>query len=392
MTNDAARQTFRRSALVGALPSLVIFSWLLTHGTFDFVSSGFSSNFYDIQAISLLHGHLSMPASVLSVEGMAHQGRSYMYFGPALSIVRMPIMAVAPQLAGKLSDLSMVAAFVVALGATTAFLFRARTLLRPSAGDVSRFEAVTVAVTVFCVGTGTVVLYLASFSSVYQETELWAIALVIVGAVLFLDVVRRPTKGRSVVFGVVVLAAFMTRVSVGSALVVMAVALAVAHCAIAYARAKKRSDPSWLTPLGLSLEGSSRPIPVLFGIIVLIPLALYVLINVAKFGTPLIPPLGHQQIVTTSLVSTAYKQVALKNPSFTGLQYLPTTISWYLRPDALSLSTLFPFVNFPDAVRVIGGTKFAELAPTSSVTATMPAPSPCLRLPARRASSLLAAS
>jgi hypothetical protein len=75
----------------------------------------------------------------------------------------------------------------------------------------------------------------------------------------------------------------------------------------------------------------------------------------------------------TLLSSDAYKQVALKNPTFTGLQYIPTTVSWYLRPDALSLSTLFPFVNFPDAVKVIGGTQFAALSPTSSVTATMPA-------------------
>jgi len=376
LDSPASKRSMRRGvylyALLGAVPSFIIFSWMITHGTFDFVSSGFTSKFYDVQAISLLHGHLSMPDSVLSVEGITVHGRSYMYFGPALAVARLPLMAIAPDLAGKLSDLSMVAAFVLLLGATTELYIRGRLLLRPGAGRVRSLEAVTIAGTVLCVGTGSIVLFLASFSSVYQETELWAIALVVTGGVLFVDLLIHPTRARVLTFGVVVLAACMTRATVGVVLLLLAAALVASHAVTLYSRMRGRPAPAWLGVLGISLDESVQPLPALLGVITLVPVALYVLINEAKFGTIVSIPFGRQNFALSDLSSVAYKHFAAQNPTFMGLKFVPTTLSWYLRPDALSISSLFPFVNFPTTIKTIGGTQFATLSPTSSLTATMP--------------------
>ena len=74
---------YGRAFAVGAVLAGVVLFWMLTAGTFD---PGhrvpFSANFYDVQAHQLLHGHLSMPASVLDIEGYEHGGATYMYFGP----------------------------------------------------------------------------------------------------------------------------------------------------------------------------------------------------------------------------------------------------------------------------------------------------------------------
>ncbi len=210
-------------------------------------------------------------------------------------------MAIAPSLAGKLSDLSMVAAFVLLLGATTEFYIRGRLLLRPGAGRVRPFEAVTIAATVLCVGTGSVVLFLASFPDVYQETEIWAIALVVTGGVLFVDLLTHPTRARVMTFGVVVLAVCMTRVTGGVVLLLLAAALAASHGFTQHSRNRGKPAPAPLAHLGISLDESAQPLPALLGVITLIPVALYVVINEAKFGAIVSIPLERQNFTLSPL-------------------------------------------------------------------------------------------
>jgi hypothetical protein len=60
--------------LVGAVPSWLMFSWILSDGTWNPFLRRFSSNFFDVQAQSLLHGTFAMPANVRGIEGFASHG------------------------------------------------------------------------------------------------------------------------------------------------------------------------------------------------------------------------------------------------------------------------------------------------------------------------------
>ena len=63
----------------------------------------FQSNFFDLQARAMFHGHLSMPNGTLGIEGFVHDGKTYTYFGLFPSIIRMPILLVTSSLDGKLT-------------------------------------------------------------------------------------------------------------------------------------------------------------------------------------------------------------------------------------------------------------------------------------------------
>ena len=45
-----------------------------------------------------------MPESVLGIEGYEHDGNSYMYFGPAPALLRLPAAAVTDSLDGRTGD------------------------------------------------------------------------------------------------------------------------------------------------------------------------------------------------------------------------------------------------------------------------------------------------
>jgi hypothetical protein len=130
----------------------------------------FSSNFYDIQALSLLHGRITMPKGVLSVESFTVHGRTSMDFGPFLAVLRMPLMAVAPSLAGRTTQVSMVLAFVVLMVASLS-LFGGLWNLAGGA-QWSRHPVLPACWALLC-GGGSVALFLGGYPSVYSETELW---------------------------------------------------------------------------------------------------------------------------------------------------------------------------------------------------------------------------
>ena len=61
---DVARRRFAWGSAAGIVVSTAAFAWMVTGGTFQFFRSVPFSNFYDVQARSLLHGTFSMPANV----------------------------------------------------------------------------------------------------------------------------------------------------------------------------------------------------------------------------------------------------------------------------------------------------------------------------------------
>ncbi|MHB1786909.1 MAG: hypothetical protein ACYCS7_12325, partial [Acidimicrobiales bacterium] len=102
-----------------------------------------------------------------------------------------------------------------------------------------------------------------------------------------------------------------------------------------------------------------------------VPVIAYVAINYVKFHTLFSLPLDKQ--VFTSLSASRRAALAGNGGSLFGVKFIPTGLLQYLRPDALSVGRLFPFLGFPGPATVLGHVRYDTLDFASSVTDTMPA-------------------
>jgi hypothetical protein len=101
-----------------------------------------------------------------------------------------------------------------------------------------------------------------------------------------------------------------------------------------------------------------------------VPLALYVAINEIKFDTLVSVPLNHQVYSFES----AHRQAVLaaNGGSLFSLKFVPTSLLQFARPDALSVTRVFPWVFFPGKAVVLGHLVYDTRDWTSSVPASMP--------------------
>ncbi|MFN8026204.1 MAG: hypothetical protein U0W40_07585 [Acidimicrobiia bacterium] len=105
---------------------------------------------------------------------------------------------------------------------------------------------------------------------------------------------------------------------------------------------------------------------------VAVPLGIYAVINLLKFGTLFSVPYDHQGV--NALVAGRKEVLAANNGTLVNVKALPTNLVQYLRPDAFRLSGSWPWVRLPSGQpHVFGDLKYDLLDHTSSVTATMPA-------------------
>ncbi len=103
---------------------------------------------------------------------------------------------------------------------------------------------------------------------------------------------------------------------------------------------------------------------------VVIPAGLYVALNMVKFGTPFSLPFDRQLV---AILGGTHRAILKQNHgSLVGLQFVPTTLVQYFRPDAIAFRASFPFVAFPGPATIIGSARFDQVMPASSVLASMP--------------------
>jgi hypothetical protein len=103
-----------------------------------------------------------------------------------------------------------------------------------------------------------------------------------------------------------------------------------------------------------------------------VPLGLYALVNLAKFGTLFSVPYDHQ--AANELVPGRRAMLAANGGTLVNPKALPTNLWQYVRPDAFRLSSSWPWVRLPTwQPHVFGDLRYDMLDRTSSVTATMPA-------------------
>lgn len=353
-----------RAWLLGALPALVVFIWLLTAGSYRLFDPQFQGGFYDAQAHAFLAGHLDVPPAALNVEGFVVGGRTYEYYGPVPALLRLPVAAATDRLDGRLTVPSMLLAFVVMLVMAARLQWAIRRLSR-AGPDLSRREAVLTGLLAFAVATGPP-LYLASRAWVYHEAEMWGFALALA---TFDQLVRFLLDGgwsRLAGAAAFAAAAMLSRASVGGGAVASLGVLAVigiATCRPAVERVQRtRLGPRWPSPRRWR---ATRSVPVWALVAAfLVPLGLYAAVNFAKFRTPFGLPMEKQRV---SQFDAHRKEMLRRNDGhYFGTQFVPTAVLQYARPDALGVDRLFPFVAFPAKRAPVIGDVYFDLRERSS--------------------------
>ena len=345
--------------LVGGVGAFVVFLFVLLNGHASVLQSNPLSGFYDLQAHSLLRGSWNVPAAPVGVEGIRLHGQTFIYFGPFPALLRIPIALFTSRFDGRLTQLSMLVAFITALVFTTTLTLRIRDLRRPGTSP-TRAERIAVGAFVFLVGAGSVLLFLASHAVVYHEAEIWGAALAIGaldGLVAFLV---RPSAGRLVAISVLCASALLARVSVGLGPVIGLVLIGGFSCL-------GRSS----VHVGIPAVLTSRRWRAAIACAALSPLLIAAGVNLAKFDNVANVPFDHQ--VFTRINPTRRAALRANGGSAFGMQFVPTTAWQYARPDALRFNNLFPWLGFPGQPTVVGDVHFDRGQPSASLTATMPA-------------------
>ena len=170
-----SKRRFTMAVLVGLAVAAVPYLWVLFdlwNGSFDLLrtaeSNGYASNFYDLQARAIFHGHLYAAGDAFGGETFLRAGHTYTYFGLFPSLLRMPVLALTHSLDGRLTALSMLLAWLVTALFSSLLIWRVRPLIRGNA-VMGRAEAASYGVLLATIMGGSVLVYLASDPWVFSE-------------------------------------------------------------------------------------------------------------------------------------------------------------------------------------------------------------------------------
>jgi hypothetical protein len=379
-----SRRRFTVASGIGIAAAMPVLAWFINVGSWNFLQSGFFTDFYDAQARALFHGHWYVPPRVVSIEGFAVKGHIYMYYGPFPSLLRMPILLFTSRLDGRLTQVSMLLAILVALVCTARLAWKIRSLV--SSASVTIKESVLVACAIALTGIGSVFLLLATVPIVYHEAEAWGAALAIAAFDALVGFLIRPSTRGIVMTGTFATLDLLTRGSVGLGPAAALGLLALLHAAVSLWRrgafrrlgvgdlsvsqdedGKSAGRLAWI---GIPDVSAAPTRTITLGGAAAIAVGLYASVNYMKFGSLFSVPWTAQ--VQARYGSALRAGLAANGNSFLGLKFVPTALLQYLRPDALRTSRLFPFVAFPPPSTVIGHVLYVGRTWASSVTTTMP--------------------
>jgi hypothetical protein len=357
----AGRRRLRRAWLLGAVPTLIVFAWVLMALQWAPLQVQYFDNFYDAQARSLFDGRLDVPREVTGFEGFLIDGKTYIYFGPFPSLLRMPILAATDRLDGRLTTLSMLAAMAVLAWATFRLACVVRGMVRGPV-PVGPREVRATAVLAVAVLTSTP-FFLASAAVVYHEAALWGLALAVAGFDAALRWQRDPTGLRLALASAIITAAILSRQTLAlgplATLGVAGLTMIAVRWRIAWPSPGRRRQLLLGTLPALALAG-------------LVPLVASSALNYAKLHQFIGLPMDRQ---LQSIMTEDRQDVIEANASFVGLEYVSTTTRQYLRLDGLDVRRDFPWIDFPryGPTLVNEQATFDELDWSSSLPATAPA-------------------
>jgi hypothetical protein len=357
--SDAGRLTKgeRKWARIGTLVAVVVF-WLIATclqpwQLFD--KGPYTTDFYDAQVRSLVHGHFDVPANVAGIEGFEIDGKTQIYFGIGPAIMRLPfsiVSEVVPRLPfsnrtlefdRRLSLLSELIALSVLGLAAARLLKRAKSLVaKAPEGSAWWFGAFAVVATL-----GTPLLFFSSRALVYHEAELWGAAAGLAGLDLVIRWWRVPTRRHLIEAVVLATFALSCRPSTGAA---PAMALGLFGLALAWKREWRRSL--------LVLAGA------------VIPFLGFALVNWLRFRSVSDVPFPLQ--VFSKFNTDRQAALAANNGSLFGLKFVPTNVARYFSPFAFQWDRLFPFVTWPAKATVFGNARFDTIDHSGSFLTSAP--------------------
>ena len=348
------RRRFTVAVVVGQVVVGVPYLWVLWNlwsGTTTPLRLLSPDNFYDLQARAMLSGHLYVPNGSLGIEAFVHGGHQYTYFGIFPSLIRLPVLVFTHSLDGRLTAPSMLLAWVVTSLFSALLLWRVR-LMVWGRQVMGRAEATGCGLLVAAVTGGSVLMYLGATPKVTSEDIAWSVALTIGSVFALVGVVQRPTWGRVLASGLLVLAANLDRSPTGYACDIAALVVA-GWFALGRDGAEQRR---WAVPM------------VAVG---LVPTAVAAAVNLAKLGTPF--GLSEADQVWTQVNAHRRAFLAANGGSTFGLKFLPSTLTAYLRLDGLHLQSAFPYLTLPVApASAVGGVILDQTYPTASIPSSMP--------------------
>lgn len=328
------------------LIAVVVFWLISTEGRpWDLLSrAGFSSDFYDEQARVFLRGRIAVDPVVPGPEGFLIGGSTYLYYGPFLAVVRMPLMLFGDLFVGRLVRVSMLIALVVLARWADRLAIVTRRTVRPSSDATWPRVAFVAAV------LASPALFASGWITVYNETELWALALAVVTVTLTAEwaadgFVHRRTL---ILAGAAALATTLTRAPIG-----FGVSFALGVCGLVLLWRARR-------------VASGRPKALLAISAGLVPLVAHMLINLAKFGSLMSVPGDRQVLSLTSPARAAFFERT--GGSFFSPRFLPTTLAQYLRPDTIRFERLVPGIRYGPLAPDYADFPVESTTPASSIT------------------------
>jgi hypothetical protein len=351
---STGRRRFTIAVVVAQLVVGVPYLWVLwslwtgTATPFRLLSP---DNFYDLQARSMLSGHLYVPDGSLGIEAFVHHGHQYTYFGLFPSILRLPVLVFSHGFDGRLTAPSLLLAWVVTGVFSSLLLWRVRWMIREHA-LVGRAEAACCGVIVGAITGGSVLMYLAASPRVNHEDLAWSVALTIGCVFALLGVLQRPSWGRVVASGALVLAANLNRSPTGYACGIGALLIA-GWFAVNRGQAANRR---WALPM--LMAG-------------LVPIALGGVVNWLKLGLPF--GLSEADQVWTHVNAHRRLFLAANGGGTFGLKFLPSTLTAYWQPVGLHFRSVFPYLTLPTSpAQAVGNVLLDQTYPTASIPSSMP--------------------
>ena len=306
-----------------------------------------SRSAYDAQARAMMAGHFTLPNGSIGTEAFVHDGHQYTYFGIFPSLLRIPVFLVTHALDGRLTAVSMLCGWLVTALFASLLLWRIRVVLRGEA-HLGWMETISYGVLLASVLAGSVLLYLASQPNQYSEDLVWSVALASGSLFALLGVVERPSWGRVVACGTLVLLTNLNRATTGYACVIAALLMA-----------------AWFglgAPDRTAVGGGSR---------------------CCRSGCWPWPPespstwpssVSHSEsqsrrnCCSSPGDSSTSTEATIYSPRF-----IPSALQAYADPTNLRFTSLFPYITLPDIpIHPIAHTRLFTRAPTASVVATTP--------------------
>jgi hypothetical protein len=310
----------------------------------------YAESFFELQAEAIREGHLWVPDGSLGIEGFVVNGHTYSYFGIFPALLRMPVQFVTHEYDGRLTLLSMALAWVVfAVMSTRLFWLIREAMGRPAM--TGRLDTVLAAIFIAVATGGTAITFDASLPWVYHEVYLWSIASVVGALYWLLRVLSGPAPTSIRWLFAFALISALTRTTGGWAVCLVTIAAAVW---LATGRPRPRDRRTWVSLLAAGL------VPLLAGVV----------INYLKFRHPYMFPLQDQ--VWTELNAHRAEVLNENGGTLAGLQFFPSSLVNYFRPDGIRFVEYFPWVTFPSEPARGYGAVLDQSYRTGSVTAFMP--------------------